>query len=226
MNQLPTASTATPTPTDQRNSDAQSALSCGRQAAVLAQQAATPDSPYSDRSYRVTGPDEHDAFRRQHEAGALSANYDATDRGGSFDDAGAASDEFFFDRLRALVQAHAQFWGSGHGRTLADEYTAQLTAAAGFLATEAVTTSLAGLETNPHDTADRLHCAIDEAQAAHLAKVGDHTPGNAYADSRFSSAVQAMADAVQGSSDLDRTARALRTALDMVVAEQAAKATQ
>lgn len=219
MNQLPTASTATPTPTDQRNSDAQSALSRGRQAAVLAQQAATPDSPYSDPSYRVTGPDEHDAFRRQHEAGALSANYDATDRGGSFDDAGAASDEFFFDRLRALVQAHAQFWGSGHGRKLKDEYAAQLADAAEFLVGESVAASLAGLETNPHNVSDQLHRAADRSQAAHLAEVGDHTPEKAYADSRFSSSVQAMADAMEFTTDRAGMTLALRTALSMAIRE-------
>lgn len=96
-----------------------------------------------------------------------------------------------------------------------------LTAAAESVITEAVSHSLAGLETNPHDVSDQLHRAVDRAQAAHLAKVGGHTPEKAYQDSRFSSSVQAMADAMEYSADPAGTARALWTALDMVIREAA-----
>lgn len=173
----------------------------------------------SDPAYRVVPPDANDWFRYMHQTGALSASHDETDRGGSFEDAGARSDEFFRTRLLALVQAHAQFWGSGHGRKLRDEYAAQLADAAALLTTEAVTASLAGLDTNPHDAADRLHRAIDNAQGWHLAEVGGHGEPDAYADSRLSTAILAMSDAMGATSYPAQMARALRSAVDLVIAE-------
>lgn len=94
-----------------------------------------------------------------------------------------------------------------------------LTEVAEAAAVQAVTASLAGVDTNPHDVADRLHRAVDRAQAAHLAEVGNHSPEQAYASTRFHSVIQAMTDAMEAAPDKDLMAVALRTALDMVIRE-------
>lgn len=225
---IPEASTATPTE-DQRPHSATefTTLDCTNLAQVTAftdrlavglvnSARLAADPRITDPGYRVTPADDHDWFRYAHEAEVMNAAAD-TDGG-----VGIPDDTFHQQRLLALVQAYTQVWGSGHGRKLADEYTAQLTDAAAFLTTQAVSVSLNGLQTNPHDVADRLHRTIDNAQGWHLAEVGDHSEAQAYADSRFSSAALAMADAMKASTTPARMALALRTALDMVLAEQAA----
>lgn len=116
------------------------------------------DLRLSDPTYRVVPDDADTWFRYLHEAEI--ANDTAQTTGG----AGNPDDTFHQRRILALIQAYAQYWGNGHGRTLKDEYAAQLADAAVFLATEAVTASLAGLDTNPHDISDRLHQAVNRAQ--------------------------------------------------------------
>lgn len=171
------------------------------------------DPRLSDPTYRVAPADGDDWFRYLHQA-ELAAHTAQTTGG-----AGNPDTAFHQRRVLALVQAHTQYWGSGHGRTLQAEYAAQLADTAAFLAAEAVTASLAGLQTNPHDVADRLHRAIDNAQGWHLAEVGGHSEPQAYADSRLHTATLAAHDALRASSSTARMARALRTALDMVIDE-------
>jgi hypothetical protein len=173
------------------------------------------DPRLSDPERRVTPPDADDWFRYMHEAEVM----DAASSDGVGGDVGIPQDAFHQRRLLALVQSYAQVWGVGHGRTVKAEYAAQLADAAAFLAAEAVTASLDGLETNPHDVSKRLHRTTDNAQGQHLAKVGDHEEVQAYADSRFSSAIDAMADALKASANPGRMALALRTALDMAIRE-------
>ncbi|MEW2518157.1 DUF6907 domain-containing protein [Actinacidiphila alni] len=84
----------------------------------------------------------------------------------------------------------------------------------------AVTSSLAGLTTNPTDVAKQLHRSIDNAQGWHLAEVGAHSEAQAYASSRFTTAVDAMADALGAAEDRSQMARALTTALGMVLGEK------
>lgn len=85
--------------------------------------------------------------------------------------------------------------------------------------TEAVTGALAGLTTNPRDVAERLHTAIDDAQAEHLAHVGDMSLERAEAAEAFSTATYAMARALSLSPDPAGTALGLRTALRMSIDE-------
>jgi hypothetical protein len=97
--------------------------------------------------------------------------------------------------------------------------TASLVDTAADLVVKAVTASLAGLQTNPRDVAERLHRAIDNAQGWHLAEVGDHCEAQAYADSRLGTAITAMADAMGAAFNPRRMETALRNALDMVIEE-------
>lgn len=173
------------------------------------------DPLLSAPDYRVVPADGDDWFRLLHEAEVM----DAASSDGTGSDAGIPEDEFHLRRLLALVQSYARLWGSGHGRTLKDEYTEQLIRAAEHLVREAVTASLAGLDTNPHDAADRLHRAIDNAQGRHLAEVGGHDEAQAYADSRLSTASIAAEDAMKATGHPAQMARALRTTVDMVIAE-------
>lgn len=87
--------------------------------------------------------------------------------------------------------------------------------------TAAMTTALAGLTTNPRDVADRLHAAIDDAQAEHRAQptVGDMSLEAAESAEAFSTASEAMARALASSPDPERTARGLRHALRMAIDE-------
>jgi hypothetical protein len=95
------------------------------------------------------------------------------------------------------------------------------TIAAETAITSAMTTALAGLTTNPRDVADRLHTAIDDAQAEHLARpeVGDFTPHQARSSEAFSTATYAMARALTLAPDPASTAQALRVALNMTADE-------
>lgn len=95
-------------------------------------------------------------------------------------------------------------------------------AAAADAITTAVTTALAGLTTHPRDVAERLHAAVDDAQAEHLAHVGDMSLERAAAAEAFSTATYAMARALSLSADPAGTALGLRTALRMVVDEASA----
>jgi hypothetical protein len=92
--------------------------------------------------------------------------------------------------------------------------------------TMAVTTALAGLTTHPRDVAERLHTAVDDAQAEHLAHptVGDMSLGRAEAAEAFSTATYAMERALSLSMDPKGTASGLRTRLGMFIDEQAAAA--
>lgn len=87
--------------------------------------------------------------------------------------------------------------------------------------TTTVTTALAGLTTNPRDVAERLHTAIDDAQAVHLAGLGVD-PEEAKSSEAFGTAVYAMVRAVDLAADPKSTARALRSALRMVIDEAGA----
>ncbi|MFF1743881.1 hypothetical protein [Streptomyces mirabilis] len=92
-------------------------------------------------------------------------------------------------------------------------------AAAADAITAAVTTALAGLTTHPRDVAERLHTAIDDAQAEHLAHVGDMSLERAASAEAFSTATYAMAQALSLSPDREGTAQGLRNALRMVIDE-------
>ncbi|MGW0417494.1 hypothetical protein [Streptomyces sp. NPDC003015] len=85
----------------------------------------------------------------------------------------------------------------------------------------AVLGSLAGLATNPHDVADRLTAAIENAQAEHLARpeVGGFPVGEAQGHEAFHTAVVAMARALALSGNRTLTADGLRASLDMAIAE-------
>ncbi|MEH0627877.1 hypothetical protein [Streptomyces stelliscabiei] len=87
--------------------------------------------------------------------------------------------------------------------------------------TAAMTTGLAGLTTNPREVADRLHTAIDDAQAEHRARptVGDMSLEAAESAEAVSTASEAMARALASSPDPERTARGLRHALRMAIDE-------
>lgn len=82
---------------------------------------------------------------------------------------------------------------------------------------EAVAGALAGLRTNPHEVADRLHRAIDRAYAEHLVDIlpSVYTEDSAYSNERFCTAERAMADAVKYSRDPALTVTGLRAALDL-----------
>ncbi|MEU2734701.1 hypothetical protein ABZ656_04400 [Streptomyces sp. NPDC007095] len=94
-------------------------------------------------------------------------------------------------------------------------------AAAADAITAAVTTALDGLTTHRRDVAERLHTAIDAAQAEHLAlpTVGDMSLERAESAEAFSTATYAMAQALKLSPDPEGTAQGLRTALRMVIDE-------
>ncbi|QIY95869.1 hypothetical protein HEP87_19820 [Streptomyces sp. S1D4-11] len=92
-------------------------------------------------------------------------------------------------------------------------------AAASDAITTAVTTALAGLTTHPRDFAERLHTAVDDAQAEHLAHVGDMSLERAESAEAFSTATYAMARALNLSPDPEGTAQGLRNALRMVIDE-------
>lgn len=85
----------------------------------------------------------------------------------------------------------------------------------------AVTTALAGLTTHPRDVAERLHTAIDNASAEHLAHptVGDMSLGRAESAEAFSTATYAMAQALNLSPDPEGTTQGLRNALRMAIDE-------
>lgn len=85
----------------------------------------------------------------------------------------------------------------------------------------AVLGSLAGLTTNPHDVADRLTTAIENAQAEHLARpeVGGFPLSEAQGHEAFHTAVVAMARSLALSANRTLTADGLRSALDMAIAE-------
>jgi hypothetical protein len=85
--------------------------------------------------------------------------------------------------------------------------------------TTTVTTALAGLTTNPRDVAERLHHAVDDAQAEHLARVGDMPYDTAVKSEAFSTATEAVTRALELSADRKGTAEALRCMLDMVIRE-------
>ncbi|WP_328441732.1 hypothetical protein OHA71_42705 [Streptomyces sp. NBC_00444] len=87
--------------------------------------------------------------------------------------------------------------------------------------TTAVTTALAGLAANPHDVAERLHMAVEDAQAEHLARVGGMSLERAEAAEAFSTANSAMARAVSRSADPEGTAQGLRAALRIAIDETA-----
>lgn len=89
--------------------------------------------------------------------------------------------------------------------------------------TAAVTGSLAGLTTNPRDVAERLHQAIDEAQAEHLARVGHMSLERAESAEAFSTANSAMARALSLSVDTEGTGQGLRNALRMAIDEARAE---
>lgn len=97
--------------------------------------------------------------------------------------------------------------------------TEQLVDVAVQAAVQAVTASLAGLQTNPTDVAKRLHRSIDNAQGWHLAEVGGHDEVVAYSNSRLGCAIDAMADTLKASRDKVLTVRALRSALELVISE-------
>jgi hypothetical protein len=88
-------------------------------------------------------------------------------------------------------------------------------------AMKAVSASLAGLQTDPHDVAQRLHRAIDRAQSAHLLEIAPetYTTETAYGNERFGTVVDALPEVMASSGDRDTTARALRNLLDMVIEE-------
>lgn len=88
--------------------------------------------------------------------------------------------------------------------------------------TAAMTTALAGLTTNPHDVAERLHMAIEDAQAEHLAKptVGDMSLEEAEAAEAFSTAHYALERALRLSADVEGTARSLQWLLREVIRER------
>lgn len=88
--------------------------------------------------------------------------------------------------------------------------------------TEALTRALAGLTTNPHDVAERLHTAVEDAQAEHLVRVGGMSLERAEAAEAFSTATSAMARAMSRSADPEGTAQGLRAALRMAIDEAAA----
>ncbi|MFF7192676.1 hypothetical protein ACFZAM_03020 [Streptomyces sp. NPDC008079] len=115
--------------------------------------------------------------------------------------------------------------GPNHGKLpyavrTAPATPSELVASATSVVTQAVTASLARLKTNPNDVSKQLHRSIDNAQGWHLAEVGGQEETEAYASSRFSSAVDAMADALGATENQDVMARGLRTALDMVISEK------
>lgn len=83
----------------------------------------------------------------------------------------------------------------------------------------AMTAALDGLTTNPHDVSERLHMAIEDAQAEHLARVGRMSLDKAESVEAFSTADSAMARAMSLSPDPAGTARGLRNALRMVIDE-------
>lgn len=85
--------------------------------------------------------------------------------------------------------------------------------------TEAVTAALAGLATNPHDVAERLHMAVEDVQAGHLARVAGMSLEKAEAAEAFSTATSAMARAMSRSVDPEGTAQGLRAAVRMVIDE-------
>lgn len=88
--------------------------------------------------------------------------------------------------------------------------------------TTAVTGALAGLTTNPRDIAERLHEAIDDAQAEHLAQVGDMPIDQALKSEAFATATEAAVRTLELSTDRKGTAESLRCMLDMVICEAAA----
>lgn len=92
-------------------------------------------------------------------------------------------------------------------------------AAATDAITTAVTTALAGLTTNPRDVAERLHRAVDDAQAEHLARVGDMPYDQAAKSEAFATTTEAAVRALELSTDRKGTAEALRCMLDMVIRE-------
>jgi len=85
--------------------------------------------------------------------------------------------------------------------------------------TTAVTTALAGLTTNPRDVAERLHTAIEAAQAEHLARVGDMPLDQALKSEAFTTASEAVTRALGLSTDRAGTAESLRSMLNMVIRE-------
>jgi hypothetical protein len=119
--------------------------------------------------------------------------------------------------VAALIDARNHLAAALGGGAVASQ--ADMVDAVERLAMDAVSASLAGLRTNPRDVAQRLHRAVDNAQGWHLAGVGDHSEAAAYADARFSTAVDAMADAISASAVPARMADSLRSALDMVIGE-------
>ncbi|MFD9445916.1 hypothetical protein ACFWBR_35020 [Streptomyces sp. NPDC060006] len=86
---------------------------------------------------------------------------------------------------------------------------------------EAQRLRLAGLITNPHDFAEQLHEAIDDAQAEHLARpdVGGFSADEARGHEAFSTAWEAMRRTLDLSKDPAGTARSLRTVLDRLASE-------
>ncbi|MCX4557962.1 hypothetical protein OHA02_17340 [Streptomyces phaeochromogenes] len=83
----------------------------------------------------------------------------------------------------------------------------------------AMTSALDGLTTNPRDVAERLQLAVEDAQAEHLARVGDMSLDKAESAEAFSTASSAMARALSLSPDPAGTARGLGNALRMAIAE-------
>lgn len=86
---------------------------------------------------------------------------------------------------------------------------------------EAMRLRLTGLTTNPRDTAEQLHQAIDDAQAEHLARpdVGGFPIEQARGLEAFSTAHKAMERALRLSDDPAETARGLRWLLGELTRE-------
>jgi hypothetical protein len=127
--------------------------------------------------------------------------------------------EQLLPRLRAMRDVLAGQKADAHPEQRETAGAAGLVDAAVDLAVQAVSASLAGLHTNPRTVAERLHTAIDNAQGWHLAEVGGHSEVEAYASSRFATAVEAMTHAMGATDHPQRMAGALRSALDMVIGE-------